>query len=145
MGKAISGKAIREMRERERKAHFKKALRPNTKLACITLASNLTGEIVYDRCIGNVCAMQGITVFVDASQGGGKMLVNMQDDHIDYLAFTGHKDIFALPGVGGLCSMKPLSMPNQMELTPHGPMRPLNSGITCIFSIWTHRLAVIST
>ena len=89
---------------------FKKALRPNTKLACITLASNLTGEIVYDRCIGNVCAMQGITVFVDASQGGGKMLVNMQDDHIDYLAFTGHKDIFALPGVGGLCSMKPLSI-----------------------------------
>lgn len=88
---------------------FKKALQPNTKLICITLASNLTGEIIYDRCIGKVCKTQGIAVFVDASQGGGKMLVNMQNDHIDYLAFTGHKDLLALPGVGGLCSLIPLN------------------------------------
>lgn len=28
----------------------------------------------------------------------------MTRDYIDYLAFTGHKDMLALPGVGGLCS-----------------------------------------
>ena len=33
----------------------------------------------------------------------------MMDDGIDYLAFTGHKDLKALPGVGGLCSIEPLN------------------------------------
>lgn len=66
---------------------FKKALLPNTKLVCITLASNLTGEIIYNRALGQACAMCHIPVFVDASQGGGKMLIKMQDDYIDYLRF----------------------------------------------------------
>lgn len=90
---------------------FKKALLPNTKLVCITLASNLTGEIIYNRALGQACAMCHIPVFVDASQGGGKMLIKMQDDYIDYLAFTGHKDLLGLPGVGGLCSNAPLKIP----------------------------------
>lgn len=89
---------------------LKKALLPNTKLVCITLASNLTGEIIYNRALGQACAQCHIPVFVDASQGGGKMLVNMQDDYIDYLAFTGHKDLLGLPGVGGLCSNAPLKI-----------------------------------
>lgn len=87
---------------------FKKALLPNTRLVCITLASNLTGEIIYNRALGRTCALCHIPVFVDASQGGGKMLVKMQNDYIDYLAFTGHKDLLCLPGVGGLCSNAPL-------------------------------------
>ena len=33
----------------------------------------------------------------------------MIDEGIDYLAFTGHKDLQALPGVGGLCSLAPLT------------------------------------
>ena len=35
----------------------------------------------------------------------------MERDNIDYLAFTGHKDLYALPGVGGLCSKTPLTIP----------------------------------
>lgn len=81
---------------------------PNTKIAAITLASNLTGQLVYSSQFGAVCKKHGITVFVDASQGGGKGIVNMARDNIDHLAFTGHKDLFALPGVGGLCSASPL-------------------------------------
>ena len=27
----------------------------------------------------------------------------MKDQKIDFLAFTGHKDLMAIPGVGGLC------------------------------------------
>ena len=81
-----------------------KYIRPNTKLAAITLASNLTGQIVYSNKLGKVLSENHIPVFVDASQGGGKMLLDMTRDHIDYLAFTGHKDMLGLPGVGGLCS-----------------------------------------
>lgn len=84
---------------------------PNTKLAAITLASNLTGQIVYTAAFGNQCKRRNISVFVDASQGGGKGIVHMERDNIDYLAFTGHKDLYALPGVGGLCSREPLDFP----------------------------------
>lgn len=86
-------------------------IRPNTKLAAITLASNLTGQIVYTTELGKVLSENHIPVFVDASQGGGKMLLNMTRDHIDYLAFTGHKDMLGLPGVGGLCSQVELKFP----------------------------------
>lgn len=84
---------------------------PKTKLVAITLASNLTGEIIYNHKIGEICRNKGIVVFVDASQGGGKKLVDMSSDCIDYLAFTGHKDLLGLPGVGGLCSVKKLDFP----------------------------------
>ncbi|MDD7637569.1 MAG: aminotransferase class V-fold PLP-dependent enzyme [Clostridiales bacterium] len=88
---------------------IRKMFRPNTRLVAITLASNLTGQIVFNRDIAEVCKRNSIQVFVDASQGGGKMLVNMARDNIDFLAFTGHKDLLGLPGVGGLCSLEELS------------------------------------
>ncbi|MDY4747179.1 MAG: aminotransferase class V-fold PLP-dependent enzyme [Candidatus Fimisoma sp.] len=81
-----------------------KYIQDNTRLAAITLASNLTGQVVYSALFGKICKDHNISVFVDASQGGGKNLVNMVRDNIEYLAFTGHKDLYALPGVGGLCS-----------------------------------------
>ena len=86
-------------------------IRPNTKLVAITLASNLTGQLVYNASIGALCHSKGIAVFVDASQGGGKEIVKMDRDYIDFLAFTGHKDLYAMPGVGGLCSCMPLDFP----------------------------------
>lgn len=86
-------------------------IKPNTKLATVTLASNLTGQLVFNSRFSKVCKNNSIIVFVDASQGGGKGLVNMERDHIDYLAFTGHKDLLALPGVGGLCCCEPLAIP----------------------------------
>lgn len=51
----------------------------------------------------------GISTFLDSSQGAGKIRVDMIKDSVDYLAFTGHKDLKALPGVGGLCSIEELS------------------------------------
>jgi len=90
-------------------------IKSNTKLATITLASNLTGQLVFNSRFCKVCKDNSIIVFVDASQGGGKGLVNMVRDYIDYLAFTGHKDLLALPGVGGLCSCGPLSIPPLLQ------------------------------
>lgn len=82
----------------------------NTKLLVLTLASNLTGQIVFQRELSHMAHQMGLTVFVDASQGAGKKLINMQDDEIDVLAFTGHKDLLGLPGVGGLVSKKQLGI-----------------------------------
>lgn len=79
-------------------------IKPNTTLLVTTLASNLTGQIVFSSDLAKVAHSQNVRVFVDASQGAGKRLVDMSRDEIDFLAFTGHKDLLALPGVGGLVS-----------------------------------------
>ncbi|MDO4189680.1 MAG: aminotransferase class V-fold PLP-dependent enzyme [Lachnospiraceae bacterium] len=77
--------------------------RENTKLLAITLASNLTGRKVFNEELIRCAKKQGIYTFVDSSQGAGKIPVSMKEQSIDYLAFTGHKDLLGLPGVGGLC------------------------------------------
>lgn len=75
----------------------------STKVFATTLASNLTGRIILNRELMRFLHDKNITTFVDASQGAGKLRIDMQSDNIDYLAFTGHKDLMGLPGVGGLC------------------------------------------
>ncbi len=85
-----------------------KYFKDNTKLMAMTLASNLTGRIVFSKEHYLVAKDKGITTFVDTSQGAGKIRLNMLEDGIDYIAFTGHKDFKGLPGVGGLCSRNQL-------------------------------------
>lgn len=88
--------------------HMRAFIKENTRLLAITLASNLTGQIVYNQSLSRVAKEERIKVFVDASQGAGKMLVDMRADQIDVLAFTGHKDLLAMPGVGGLVGLTEL-------------------------------------
>lgn len=76
-----------------------------TRLLAITLASNLTGQIVFNSNLSKKAKEKNLTVFVDSSQGAGKKSINMTRDNIDFLAFTGHKDLLAFPGVGGLVSL----------------------------------------
>ena len=90
--------------------HLKAFIKENTRLLAVTLASNLTGQIIYNKSLSRIAKEEKIKVFVDASQGAGKMLVNMKDDQIDVLAFTGHKDLFALPGVGGIVGLSQLKI-----------------------------------
>lgn len=80
-----------------------KYCRKNTKLLAMTLASNLTGRIVFSKELFSEATSRGITTFLDSSQGAGKIHISMEEDKIDYLAFTGHKDLMGLPGSGGLC------------------------------------------
>ena len=82
---------------------FKKYVSPNTRLLAMTLASNLTGRIVFREDLYKLYKANGIVTFLDSSQGAGKMALSMKAQSIDFLAFTGHKDLMALPGVGGLC------------------------------------------
>lgn len=82
---------------------YSKYATKKTRLIGYTLASNLTGRIVFREEIFRFFKERGVSTFVDASQGGGKIALSMKEQGIDYLAFTGHKDLLALPGVGGLC------------------------------------------
>ncbi len=82
---------------------FEKYSKTNTRMLALTLASNLTGRIVYKEEWMKYFHGKGIITFVDSSQGAGKITVNMKDAGLDFLAFTGHKDLYGVPGVGGLC------------------------------------------
>ena len=82
---------------------FKKYVKPNTRLFATTLASNLSGRIVYREDLLSLMHNNEISTFIDSSQGAGKVSINMQQQNIDFLAFTGHKDLLGIPGIGGLC------------------------------------------
>ncbi len=100
---------------------LKKYMRNNTRVIAVTLASNLTGRVIFRKDLMRKAQEKGLITFIDSSQGAGKIPLNMVEDGIDYLAFTGHKDLMALPGVGGLCCKE------------KNAIRPLIQGGTGIF------------
>jgi cysteine desulfurase family protein len=81
---------------------FEKALKPNTKLVCLTHASNVTGNLTPVAEVGALCARKGIAFLVDTAQTAGCVPIDMGEMKIDFLAFTGHKGLMGPPGTGGL-------------------------------------------
>lgn len=91
---------------------YRKYVKSNTVLFATTLASNLTGRLIYNPSLIGYMKENEISTFVDSSQGAGKIHLSMNNDEIDYIAFTGHKDLLGLPGIGGLvCRQKPTWKP----------------------------------
>jgi len=80
---------------------FKTALRPDTILAVVMTANNETGVLQQIRAIGEACHEKGVIFFTDATQAMGKLLIQVQEDSIDLLAFSGHK-LYAPKGIGAL-------------------------------------------
>ena len=68
-----------------------------------THASNLTGNLVDIHRIGQMCARYDCRFIVDTAQTAGVFPVAMGPDHIDIVAFTGHKTLLGPQGTGGLC------------------------------------------
>ena len=82
---------------------LKQAIIPGTKAIVITHASNLTGNVTDIRQVGTWCREAGALLIVDASQTAGVFPINMKEDGIDILCFTGHKGLMGPQGTGGLC------------------------------------------
>jgi cysteine desulfurase family protein len=80
----------------------KKAIRPNTRMVILNHASNVVGTIQPLSEIGEVCRRQEVLFFVDAAQSAGAIPIDMGQEKIDLLAFTGHKALFGPQGTGGL-------------------------------------------
>ena len=77
--------------------------KPNTKLVATIHGSNVTGTLQPIRQIGNICKNNNVLYLIDAAQSAGFANIDMQQDNIDILAFTGHKKLYGPPGIGGLC------------------------------------------
>lgn len=81
---------------------IRKAVRSNTKLIVCTHSSNVLGTIQPIREIGEVSRERDIVFMVDAAQTVGVCDIDVEEQHIDMLAFTGHKGPFGPTGSGGL-------------------------------------------
>lgn len=81
---------------------MKKAVRPETKMIVCTNGSNLTGNYVDLKPIGEFAREHGILFVVDASQTAGVFPINVEEMKIDVLCFTGHKGLLGPQGTGGM-------------------------------------------
>ncbi|KHE90506.1 MAG: aminotransferase class V-fold PLP-dependent enzyme [Candidatus Scalindua rubra] len=81
---------------------IKSAIRSNTKLIVCTHASNVLGTIQPIGEIGEVARERDLVFMVDAAQTMGVCSIDVEEQYIDMLAFTGHKGPFGPPGSGGL-------------------------------------------
>ncbi|MBK8013036.1 MAG: aminotransferase class V-fold PLP-dependent enzyme [Deltaproteobacteria bacterium] len=78
------------------------ALKPNTRAVILSHASNVTGVVQDLSSIGSVAHAHGALLVVDAAQSAGQVAIDVKEIGIDLLAFTGHKSLHALQGIGGL-------------------------------------------
>jgi cysteine desulfurase len=77
------------------------AIRPTTVLIAIMYANNETGTVMPVREISAIAKKHGVLFFTDATQAVGKIPVNVQQDGIDLLTFSGHK-MYGPKGIGAL-------------------------------------------
>jgi cysteine desulfurase/selenocysteine lyase len=77
-------------------------IEPSTRLLVITHASNVSGTLLPIERVISRAHQSGLRVLVDAAQTAGLIDINMERSDIDFLAFSGHKDLMGPTGIGGL-------------------------------------------
>lgn len=78
-----------------------KLVQQRTKAVIMTHASNVCGTLLPIDKVGDFCKQRGLLFIVDSAQSAGVLPINMQQLHIDALAFTGHKGLLGPQGIGG--------------------------------------------
>ena len=78
------------------------AVRPNTRLLAFNHASNVMGTLLPVAELGALARRHDLLCLVDAAQTAGAVPLDLAQDRIDLLAFTGHKSLYGPPGTGGL-------------------------------------------
>lgn len=81
---------------------LEEAIQENTKAIICTNGSNLTGNYVDVKRVGEIAKRKGVLLVVDASQTAGVYPIHVQDMNIDILCFTGHKSLLGPQGTGGM-------------------------------------------
>ncbi len=78
---------------------FRSLIRSDTKAVVCTLASNVTGQILPFRRIGQLCREHGICFIADGAQACGVIGVKLSDG-INILCTAGHKGLYGITGTG---------------------------------------------
>ena len=77
-------------------------IKPNTKLACFTQASNVIGVVSQYEHAASLCRSKNIRVLLDCTQSLGYCPIAVETMPIDFLAGTGHKTLLGPSGIGFL-------------------------------------------
>ena len=81
---------------------IKMSIKKNTKLIVLNHGSNVIGSILPISAVGAIARDYGVLFLVDTAQTAGCYPLDIKEDNIDLLAFTGHKGLYGPPGTGGL-------------------------------------------
>ncbi len=103
---------------------FSRLLRPETKLAVLTHASNVCGTILDVAAAGLLCRKNNTLLVVDTAQSAGHIPVNLEALRADAVCFSGHKGLLGPQGIGGIALTDALAK----------AMTPLLAGGTGSFS-----------
>jgi cysteine desulfurase/selenocysteine lyase len=96
-----------------------RAMNSRTRLVAIVHASNVTGTILPVAEVASAAHKAGALLLVDAAQTAGIIPIDMPAMGIDFLAFTGHKELQGPPGIGGLAIGENVDV-SQMEPLARG-------------------------
>jgi cysteine desulfurase family protein len=81
---------------------IRRAVTPKTRMIAMTHASNVLGTIQPIGEIGAIARQHDALLVIDAAQTAGAVPIDVQEMHIDLLAFPGHKSLFGPTGTGAL-------------------------------------------
>lgn len=79
---------------------FERRITHHTKAVVVTCASNVTGQKLPIREIGEICKKKRICFIVDAAQGAGVIPLDLRRDNINILCVAGHKGLYGPMGTG---------------------------------------------
>ena len=85
-------------------------IREDTRAIVINHISNVTGYIFNIEEIGKIAREHNLIFIVDASQSAGFYPIDVTQDNIDILCFTGHKSLMGIQGIGGIYIREGLSI-----------------------------------
>ncbi len=77
-------------------------IRPETRMVCLTHASNVCGTILPVAEVGALCRERGIAFAVDAAQTAGHVPISLTKLNADALVVPAHKGMLGPQGVGAV-------------------------------------------
>lgn len=87
------------------------AICDDTKMIVCTNGSNLTGNYVDVKAVGEIARRHQVIFVVDASQTAGVFPIHVEEMKIDVLCFTGHKGLMGPQGTGGIYVREGIEIP----------------------------------
>ena len=79
-----------------------KKIQSNTRMIILNHASNVIGTLLPIREVGQIARKYNLLFLVDSAQTAGAYPIDLEKDHVDLFAFTGHKSLYGPQGTGGL-------------------------------------------
>jgi len=106
---------------------FKAALRPDTILASVMHVNNEIGVIQDIAALGEICRDKGVIFHVDATQGAGKVDIDLQTLKVDLMSFSAHK-VYGPKGIGALYVRRKPRVRIEAQMHGGGHERGFRSG-----------------